>query len=44
MIENSLDSGLDLASVRTRARDEIGKFLFGRIRRRPMVLTVLMEV
>ncbi|MBR3837633.1 MAG: ribonuclease J [Clostridia bacterium] len=44
VIENALDSGLDLASVRTRSRDEIGKFLFGRIRRRPMVLTVLMEV
>ena len=42
-IENALDSGLDLASVRNRTRDEVSKFLFGRIRRRPMVLTVLVE-
>ncbi len=43
-IEHALDSGLDLASVRNRTRDEVSKFLFGRIRRRPMVLTVLLEV
>jgi ribonuclease J len=43
-IEQALDNGLDLASVRNRSRDEVSKFLFGRIRRRPMVLTVLLEV
>ncbi len=43
VIENALDSGLDMASVKNRSRDEISKFLFGRIRRRPMVLTVLLE-
>ncbi len=43
-IESALDSGLDLASVKSRARDEISKFLFGRTRRRPMVLPVIVEI
>ncbi len=43
-IESALDNGLDLASVKSRARDEISKFLFGRTRRRPMVLPVIVEI
>ena len=42
-LENALDNGLDFASVKSRVRDEISKFLFGRTRRRPMVLPVLVE-
>ncbi|MBR4288496.1 MAG: RNase J family beta-CASP ribonuclease [Clostridia bacterium] len=42
-IENALAAGLDLASVKSRSKDEIGKFLFGRTRRRPLILTVLIE-
>ncbi len=42
-LENALDSGLDLASVKSRTRDEIGKFLFGRTKRRPMVVPILTE-
>ncbi len=42
-IESALDNGLDLASVKSRARDEISKFLFGRTKRRPMVLPVIVE-
>ena len=43
-IENALDNGLDLAAVKSRAKDEISKFLFGRTKRRPMVLPVIVEV
>jgi len=42
-MESALDNGLDFASVKTRTRDEISKFLFGRTRRRPMVLPVIVE-
>ena len=42
-IENALGAGLDMASVKSRSKDEIGKFLFGRTRRRPLILTVLIE-
>lgn len=42
-IENALSAGLDMASVKSRSKDEIGKFLFGRTRRRPLILTVLIE-
>ena len=42
-LENALDNGLDFASVKTRTRDEISKFLFGRTKRRPMVLPVIVE-
>ena len=43
-IENALDSGLDMASVKSRSKDDISKFLFGRTHRRPMVLPVIIEV
>ena len=42
-LESALDSGLDFASVKSRTKDEISKFLFGRTRRRPMVLPVIVE-
>ncbi len=42
-IENALSAGLDMASVKSRSKDEIGKFLFGRTRRRPLILIVLIE-
>jgi DNA polymerase-3 subunit delta' len=43
-LEHALDAGLDLNSVKGRVKDEIAKFLFGRTRRRPMVLPVIVEV
>ncbi len=43
VLENSLSAGLDLAAVKTRTKDEIAKFLFGRTHRRPMVLPVIIE-
>ncbi len=42
-LEQALDNGLDFASVKMRTKDEIAKFLFGRIRRRPMILPVIVE-
>ena len=42
-LENALDSGLDLSSVKNRTKDEVAKFLFGRTHRRPMVLPVILE-
>ncbi len=42
-LESALDSGLDFVSVKSRTKDEIAKFLFGRTRRRPMVLPVIVE-
>jgi len=43
-IENCLSSGLDLNAVRSRTKEELSKFLFGRFKRRPMVLAILLEV
>jgi len=43
-IENALGAGMDIASVRSRAKDEISKFLLSRTGRRPMVLPVLLEI
>lgn len=42
--EQCLESGMDFNSVRTRIKDEISKLLFGRTKRRPMILPVLVEV
>ena len=42
-LERALGSGLDFASVKTRTRDEVAKFLFGRFRRRPIILPVIVE-
>ena len=42
-LESALDGGLDFASAKSRTKDEISKFLFGRTRRRPMVLPVIVE-
>ncbi|MBR2634533.1 MAG: ribonuclease J [Clostridia bacterium] len=43
VLENSLSSGMDFASVRSRVKEEVSKFLYGRIRRRPMIVPVLIE-
>ncbi len=43
-LEHLLSSGTDLASVKSKTRDEVAKFLFGRTKKRPMVMTVLVEV
>ena len=42
-LERALGSGLDFVSVKTRTRDEVAKFLFGRFRRRPIILPVIVE-
>ena len=42
-LERALGSGLDFASVKSRTRDEVAKFLFGRFRRRPIILPVIVE-
>ena len=42
-LERALGSGSDFASVKTRTKDEVAKFLFGRFRRRPIILPVIVE-
>ncbi len=42
-LERALGNGLDFVSVKTRTKDEVAKFLFGRFRRRPIILPVIVE-
>jgi ribonuclease J len=44
ILENNLSRGMDLNSVRTHVKEEVSRFLYGRTKRRPMVLPVLIEI
>jgi mRNA degradation ribonuclease J1/J2 len=44
ILENNLSRGMDLNSVRTLVKEEVSRFLYGRTKRRPMVLPVLIEI
>ena len=39
----NLDRGADLASAQTRLKEDVAKFLFNKIRRRPVIMPMLVE-
>ncbi len=45
VIERCLDSGVhDANTIRNALRDDLGKYLYGKTRRRPMILPVIMDL